>query len=110
VLIDFNSRYWSSVQGSEAMGVNFPLLATAVSLGMDVAYPDYRTGHFFFSTTAFKTILKNLFSKEKIPVRIRDTQLQYVLCDPFPEIAYLLGRFPIMINRLFRKSSENTIQ
>ncbi|MCK5136580.1 MAG: hypothetical protein KAR19_12380 [Bacteroidales bacterium] len=88
VLIDFNARYWSSVQGSRAMGVNFPFLITAFSLGIPFEYPEYRTGYFYFDTTAFKTMVKNLFSKQKYPVKFGNTQLRHVYKDPLPEFIY----------------------
>ncbi|MCK5134778.1 MAG: ATP-grasp domain-containing protein [Bacteroidales bacterium] len=104
VLIDFNARYWSSVQGSRAMGVNFPLLATAFSLGIPFEYPDYRTGHYYFTTTAFKTLLKNLFSNRRYPINLRDTQLKYIYKDPLPEFIYLIQQFFKPIRHLIQGS------
>ncbi|MEN8227631.1 MAG: ATP-grasp domain-containing protein [Bacteroidota bacterium] len=103
VLIDFNARYWSSVQGSRAMGVNFPLLATAYSLGITVEYPDYRSGHFYFTTTALKVKLKNLFSNQNYPVKLKDTQLQYLFLDPQPELGYLMQQLLKPIRQIFHK-------
>lgn len=91
-LIDFNARYWSSVQGSRAMGVNFPLLVAAWTYTNKVEILDSRTGPYYFSTTAVKTMVRNLFSKSKYPVKLKDTQLLYILIDPLPELMFLLGR------------------
>ena len=92
ILIDFNARYWSSVQGSRAMGVNFPYLAVIYALTQQVENLEYRTGHYYFATTALKAKFKNLFSKSKYPVRLKDTQLHFVYKDPMPELMFLVRR------------------
>jgi carbamoylphosphate synthase large subunit len=92
ILIDFNARYWSSVQGSRAMGVNFPLLVAAWTLTNDVETPVTRTGHYYFSTTAVNTMFRNLFSRPKYPIKLKDTQLLYIFSDPLPELMFLAGR------------------
>ena len=99
VLIDFNSRYWSSVQGSRAMGVNFPYLAVMYALTGRIEKREYRTGHYYFSTTALKTKFKSLFGKTKYPVRLKDTQLYYLYNDPLPELMYMVGRLFKSIKR-----------
>jgi len=91
-LVDFNARYWSSVQGSRAMGVNFPLLVSAWTFTKKIETPDSRTGHYYFSTTAVKTMVRNLFSKRKYPVKLKETQLLYIYEDPLPELMFLLCR------------------
>ncbi len=93
VLIDFNARYWSSVQGSRAMGINFPLLVVNYMMENHLEKLEYRTGHYYFATTALKVKFKNLFSKTKYPVRIKDTQLLFLYKDPLPELMYLVNRF-----------------
>lgn len=91
-LIDFNARYWSSVQGSRAMGVNFPLLVTAWTFTKQEENPDSRCGHYYFSGTAMHTLVRNLFSNQHYPVKLKDTQLLYIYKDPKPELMFLLGR------------------
>jgi predicted ATP-grasp superfamily ATP-dependent carboligase len=91
-LIDFNARYWSSVQGSRAMGVNFPLLVAAWTFTNNVETLDSKTGHYYFSTTAMKTMVRNLISKSKYPVKLKDTQFLYIYKDPLPELMFLIDR------------------
>ena len=103
ILIDFNSRYWSSVQGSRAMGINFPYLVLEWTLTKKVTQLDYRTGNYYFSTTAIKTIFRNLFSGSKYTVKLKDTQLSYIYMDPLPELMFLiLG----LVKTLRRKSKQ----
>jgi len=102
ILIDFNSRYWSSVQGSRAMGINFPYLVIEYTLTHKAKLLDYRTGHYYFSTTALKTMLRNLFSGSKYPVRLKDTQLSYIYQDPLPELMFLI----IGLGKTLRRKSK----
>jgi len=88
ILIDFNARYWSSLEGSRIMGVNFPLLAVAYSMGMQFNYPDYSVGTYYFATTAIKTMIRNLFSRKKYPVKLRNSELRFIFIDPIPEIVH----------------------
>ncbi len=99
ILIDFNSRYWSSVQGSRAMGINFPYLAVAWTLSQEAQVLDYRTGPYYFSTRAVKTKIRNLFSGSKYPIKLKDTQLSYIYKDPLPEIMFLMGRIGKSLKR-----------
>lgn len=92
VLIDYNARYWSSVQGSRAMGINFPYLAVQYTLSQHVEDCKQRHGHYYFATTAFKAVIKNLISKSQYPIRLRDTQLFYLYKDPLPELMFLIGK------------------
>jgi predicted ATP-grasp superfamily ATP-dependent carboligase len=100
VLIDFNSRYWSSVQGSRAMGVNFPVLVVSHALGHLDKYPDYQTGTYFFTSMAIRTIWQNITGRRKHKVRFKQTQLEYLYKDPFPEGMDLMRR---LFNRSFKK-------
>lgn len=90
-LVDFNARYWSSLQGSRNMGVNFPVLVTAFCQGTYKEQHGFRKGHFYFSTTALRILFRNLYRREKQPIRLRDTQLACVIKDPLPEIYYLIS-------------------
>ena len=86
ILLDFNLRYWSTLEGSESVGVNFPLLIAAYCLESTTDRPDYRLGYFFSTKAAFRTVLQNLGKREKLPVKFRYTQLYYSIRDPRPEI------------------------
>jgi hypothetical protein len=107
VLVDFNARYWSSVQGSRAMGINFPYLAALWSLSQKIVVQEYRTGYYYFSTTAIRTIVRNFFLRTKHPVRLKDTQLHFLYRDPLPELAYI---FKFLFGLIQRNTSYRAIQ
>ncbi len=92
VLIDFNARYWSSVQGSRSMGVNFPYQVVKYVMNNQLEKLEYRTGHYYFGTTVVKIMLRNLFSKTKLPLKFRDTQLHYLYRDPLPELMFIIRK------------------
>lgn len=86
ILIDFNARYWSTLDGSRFMGVNFPVLVTAYSLGIPCSFPEYATGTYYCANAAIKTLVRNLYASKKYPIKLRHTKLVIILKDPVPEI------------------------
>jgi predicted ATP-grasp superfamily ATP-dependent carboligase len=86
VLLDFNARYWSTLDGSKFMGVNFPLLATEYAMGFQSSYPDYSTGTYYCANEAIRTSIKNLYSRKKYPIDLLRTKLTVILKDPAPEL------------------------
>ncbi len=107
ILIDFNARYWSSVQGSRTMGVNFPLLVTAFSLGLEYDYTEYRTGYFYFTSTAIRVKCMNLFRKKKYHIKLKDTQVLYSFRDPLPELIFFIRYLLSPFYRLMSKFKSN---
>ena len=91
ILVDFNARYWNSLQGSRIMGVNFPLLAAAYSLDIPVTFPDYKTGFYYYGTAAITQVIKNLTTGNRKPVRFKNSQLHSIAMDPLPELLYMLS-------------------
>lgn len=107
ILIDFNARYWSSLEGSRIMGVNFPLLAVMYTMGIKFSYPDYSTGTYYFAITAIKTFLGNLFSKKKLSIYLHHTELRYIIIDPVPEIVHTFRKIICFIKKNNKRSSRN---
>ena len=85
VLLDFNARYWSTLEGSMFMGVNFPLLVTAYSLGKQINFSDSATGTYYCTKAALQTHFRNFFLKNKMPIKFRHTRLALIARDPLPE-------------------------
>lgn len=106
ILVDFNARYWNSLQGSRLAGVNFPVLALAHTLGVDPGDQDFREGYFFYGTSAMVRILKNLFNREKIPFTFRNSQIPGILKDPLPEIMFFLSYPFRTVKRAFSNDNQ----
>jgi len=107
VLIDFNQRYWSSMDGSRIRGVNFPVLGVAYSMGIQFDYPQYSTGTYYFSNAARKTVIKNLFSKKKYPIKLHDTELRYLIIDPVPELVQRVTRLALGIKNWVNRNDPH---
>lgn len=86
VLLDFNARYWSTLEGSMFMGVNFPLIVMAYSLREPMNFTGYTTGTYYCTKAAVKTSLRNMFFKDKMPIKIQHTRLALIARDPLPEL------------------------
>lgn len=74
-IIEINPRYWGSLIGSMAAGVNFPYLACLTSMGVEYELPEYK---FISFSRAFT----------KLPEKNKKnyTSLPFILSDPFPEM------------------------
>jgi len=100
VLIDFNARFWSTLDGSRMAGINFPLIVTAYSLGIPIDFPGYTTLTYFLANAAVKTFIGNLFSKKKYPLRLRHTKLAVILKDPLPETVNAIEKLIAYLKKL----------
>jgi predicted ATP-grasp superfamily ATP-dependent carboligase len=82
-VIEVNPRYWGSLLGSLAAGVNFPLLACRSALGRPFAPPAYRPVRYVTAGAALRTWRR--------PGRLRpalawaETEWRFILADPLPE-------------------------
>ncbi|MCP4313239.1 MAG: ATP-grasp domain-containing protein [Bacteroidetes bacterium] len=92
ILIDYNSRYWSTMNGSSAMGINFPYLVVEWIFSRNGRVMNYRTGYYFFSTAFLKTRIRSLFSNSAYPAKLRDSQLSMIYRDPMPELMFLASK------------------
>ncbi len=82
-LVDFNARFWTTLQGSLGAGVNFPHLTCLAALGVSFEQPDYEESKFVMTRTALKHLFTptgaNRFS-------LHETGFYYVLKDPVPSL------------------------
>ncbi len=81
VVLEVNGRYWATLMGSTAAGVNFPNLLSRLSLGQAVTAPAARDGRFVRLATACAESL------ERGPRAFlnRWTNLAAMISDPLPE-------------------------
>ena len=86
-ILDLNARFWGSLRGSLAVGVNFPYLACLAALNIPFPRPDYDLGNYFHSKTALKLGLFKSFRKDpKRRVSVQETGLTFLLLDPLGEM------------------------
>lgn len=89
-ILEINPRFWRSLLGSLAAGVNFPLAACLSAMGEEI--PDMRQipGVKYARTgAALHMLLSRLIGKDSMPdFRWRDSALPLILTDPLPELAY----------------------
>lgn len=91
-VIEVNARYWGSLTASLIVGVNFPYLSCLAALDLTFPIPDYRHDYFIEYKTAMQEKLLKLLGKNNIHVKFKNTDLGYLVADPFAEIFNLYRR------------------
>lgn len=90
-VLEINPRFWGSLLGSLAVGVNFPELACRVALGQELPELEYRPGRFISERrNALRHrlgLLRNGRASNEVPL---SDALDHALRDPWPEIVSLL--------------------
>lgn len=87
VVIEINGRYWGSLLGSLAYGINFPELACRVAMGETFDPPAYATGLYYTGAERVRSFLRNPLS-----LLHGRTTLWYTLLDPLPALRGLRRR------------------
>ena len=89
-IIEVNPRYWGSVLGSLAMGVNFPYLACLAALDRPQPAPEYLHGHYAgFAATIRQRRRARAPESTESPHPLGQTSLRYSAADPFAELAHM---------------------
>ncbi|MEX2573466.1 MAG: ATP-grasp domain-containing protein [Balneolaceae bacterium] len=88
-LTDFNARFWRSLLGSKAAGIDFTLLNCFAAMGIPFDMPEFTESTYLMgkSTIAHYQSKFNFSSGSAIPVT---TDLWSRITDPFPEIIRFL--------------------
>ncbi len=84
-IVDFNPRFWLTLLGSLAAGVNFPYLACLAGLGIEFSPPAFRHEKYFAASAALKELVTGRWDGSK-------SGLPYALRDPLPRIVNLAKR------------------
>ncbi len=82
-VIEVNPRYWGSLLGSLAAGVNFPYLACLSALGQTFAPPDYRPVRYVTAGAALRTWMHPRSLRPALAWK--ETEWPHLLRDPLPE-------------------------
>jgi predicted ATP-grasp superfamily ATP-dependent carboligase len=86
LVIEVNPRFWGSVLGSLAAGVNFPYLACLAGRGVSFASPAVRNTKFVHGGAVARQWLGRLRGGPRPTFSMTETSLRYSLADPGPEL------------------------
>lgn len=110
VIVEINSRYWTSLMASYKVGVNFPKFHCLLSSGLEFEAPSFIEETYSNNKMYFLLLLKKYFKKEKIILPSHNSLFDTLL-DPLPEIysflVILLKRIFPMNNKWVRKFKIN---
>lgn len=87
-LVDFNARYWFSLLGSTAAGINFPYLHCLAAMGISFEYPEFKECIYLMGRKALSFNRKKYRVNRSKRVSIHSDFLNR-LKDPLPEILRL---------------------
>jgi predicted ATP-grasp superfamily ATP-dependent carboligase len=93
-VLDFSPRYWTSLLGSLAAGVNFPYLSCLAALGIGFTPPVPVLRKFFTADAAFGHVLGKCVGRRGSKITLKESGLAYAFSDPGPRV------FRIMKNAL----------
>ncbi|MBR9853692.1 MAG: hypothetical protein GYB37_03810 [Algicola sp.] len=85
-IIEINTRYWRSLVGSLASGVNFPLLSILTHLKGSQLQKPYKEVSFFNLKGLVKYIRTDYKNLLKIRFIWKNTAIKYAILDPLPMI------------------------
>lgn len=92
-VIEVNPRYWGSLIGSLRAGINFPWLAVAERLGLEMPAIDYSPCRYASGNAALRVWLKGHAASPLRPLPLADTAWVHLLRDPAPHVAELCGNW-----------------
>lgn len=89
-LVDFNARFWFSLLGSKAAGVDFTLLCCLTAIGIPFNRPDYQKITYYAGMNTLRYYFRKILSlgkKSYLTDTSVYTDLRDRLIDPMPELA-----------------------
>ena len=86
-IIDVNARFWGSLRGSLAAGVNFPYLTCLAALDIPFPAPDYELIRYFHPQTAMQEKWSRLSGKSvDQDLSFNEMGMSFLLSDPLAEV------------------------
>lgn len=85
-ILEMNPRYWASLLGSLAAGINFPYLAYQSGMNIEFPRPDYQTIRFVYTEQVYGLLVKKYLAGDRKISSVRNTSVRYTLKDPIPEL------------------------
>lgn len=86
-VIELNARYWGSLLGSLAAGVNFPYLACLEGFGRSLPQAGYRHIRYIEPNVALRALACRSLARGVGNFRFSETGWRYLLADPLPVVA-----------------------
>lgn len=85
-ILEINARFWGSLRGSLAAGVNFPYLACLTALDIPFARPEFRAARYLHPKTALRVAMQRVSGSPATfsggPV---ESGLRFLVVDPIAE-------------------------
>lgn len=88
-LIEMNPRYWGSLLGSLAAGINFPVLACQIAQGIRPEPVRQRCGFYLSLGGMARETARRVLGRRAARFSMRETALRYVWSDPLPQFERL---------------------
>ncbi len=103
-IIELNPRFWSSIDASCLMGVNFPHLLILQTLGYKFSKPVPKYESYLSLKGFVKTIKKDFFFLAKRKFIMNNTQFRFVVYDVFPTLYKYLDRTKNLLLKRIKKA------
>lgn len=102
-IIEINTRYWSSLMGSFAAGINFPLLSIGIHLNKYEGERDFKTIEYLNLKGMLSYLKEDLSRIFHFSYIWNNSPLKYALKDPIPMIYKFISRSKnILLKRLHK--------
>ncbi|HEX6983497.1 MAG TPA: ATP-grasp domain-containing protein [Balneolaceae bacterium] len=93
-LIDFNARFWRTLSGSKAAGVDFVFLTCLASTGVPFEQPHFHENIYFMGRSTLKHYYRKILNRYSgSAINTIQTDLWEKVNDPLPEIMRYTNRF-----------------
>ena len=102
-VLEMNPRYWGSLLGSLAAGVNFPYLACLTGLNIPFPTPEYKLIRYIKPELSTRLLIKQIVKGDKTLQKFHETGLSVAVRDPIPEVHKQITR---MTNKFGRKIAK----
>lgn len=91
-ILELNPRFWGSLLGSLCAEVNFPYLACLAGFNRQFSRPRYKLQPFYRGRGAIEAFLQHFRQKATLKGGLENTNLQYLLRDPFLSVGKIINR------------------
>jgi D-aspartate ligase len=91
-VLEINTRFWGSLDGSLLAGVNFPYFYYLASRNIDFMTPEYKHINYLSTNGVFNRIKHNKMFLFETRLILNNSQIKFMLKDPLPTVFKLLSK------------------